>query len=116
MSDGAIYIRDELVIIPHLDGDDPHIVITRAGEAGQVRVNLNEVRYLVSALIDMSATMAGELVGDQVSALDDPPLSCPRCGSGKQWQCMGDIDRVGWLFVCSACNFERAYAGDPGAT
>jgi hypothetical protein len=65
MSDGAIHIRDELVIIPHLDDDDPHIVITRDGDPGQVRVYLNEVRYLVSALIDMSATLAGAVAGDQ---------------------------------------------------
>lgn len=58
-----IHIRDELVLEAHLDADGPHILLRREGEPGMVRVHLNEVRYLISALGSMAADMAGVIVG-----------------------------------------------------
>ena len=57
-----IYIRDELVLEAHPDG--PYILLRREGEAGAVRIYLNEVRYLVDALRSVAAEMAGFLAGD----------------------------------------------------
>ena len=51
----TIHIRDELVLEAHLDADEPHILLRRECEPGTVRVHLNEVRYLISALGSMAA-------------------------------------------------------------
>ena len=59
-----IHIRDELV----LEADEPHILLRREGEPGMVRVYLNEVRYLISALGSMAAEMARVIVGDSDSS------------------------------------------------
>jgi hypothetical protein len=52
--------------------------------------------------------------------LDDPPLSCPQCGSEGQWSCLGEVIGPGgvseWQFYCQACHFEGRYAGHPEAT
>lgn len=54
------------------------------------------------------------------SLFDDPPLSCPQCGSEGQWQCIGEVAQPGgawhWAYHCMACNFESSYAGHPEAT
>ena len=60
----TIHIHDELILEAHLDADEPHILLRREGEPGSVRVHLNEVRYLISALASMAAEMAGVMVGD----------------------------------------------------
>jgi hypothetical protein len=52
---GVILIKDELEIVPCLDGDDPHVTIRRYGDPGTVRVYLYEVRQLVAALLDVAA-------------------------------------------------------------
>ena len=52
--------------------------------------------------------------------VDDPPLSCPQCGSERQWQCIGEVAQPGgawhWAYRCMACDFESSYAGHPEAT
>jgi hypothetical protein len=58
-----IYIADELVLEAHPDG--PYILLRREGEPGDVRVYLNEVRYLADALCSMAAGMVGAIVGDE---------------------------------------------------
>jgi hypothetical protein len=55
----AIYIRDELALEAHLDGDQPHIPIRQEGELDAVKVYLDEVRYLADARCPMAAEMAG---------------------------------------------------------
>ena len=55
-----IHIRDDLV----LDADEPHILLRREGEPSAVRVYLDDVRYLISALGSMAAERAGLMVGD----------------------------------------------------
>jgi hypothetical protein len=53
----TIYIRDELVLEAHPDPDNPHILLRRKGELGDVRVYLNEVRYLADAVWAFAATI-----------------------------------------------------------
>ena len=60
----TIHIRDELVLEAHLDADEPHILLRREDEPDAVRVHLNEVRALISALGSMAAEMAGVIVGN----------------------------------------------------
>ncbi|MBN1247495.1 MAG: hypothetical protein JXC32_07535 [Anaerolineae bacterium] len=60
----TIYIRDELVLRAHLEGDSPHTLLRREGESGAVRIQVNEVRYLADAMLDMAAQIAGQVVGD----------------------------------------------------
>jgi len=51
---------------------------------------------------------------------DEPPLSCPKCGSETQWKCLGEFALSGgasaWIFRCMACDFEGGYSGHPDAT
>ena len=56
--------RDELVLEAHLDASEPYGLFRRVGEPDTVRVHLNEVRYLISALGSMAAEMTGVIVGD----------------------------------------------------
>jgi hypothetical protein len=55
----TIYIRDELVLEAHPQGDSPHILLRREGEGDAVRIYLNEVRYLADVLCAMAAELAG---------------------------------------------------------
>jgi hypothetical protein len=59
-------------IVERVDADQPH-----SGEPGTVRVHLNDVRYLISALGSMAAEMAGVIVGDDPMRLG---------GSVRDWQ------------------------------
>jgi hypothetical protein len=59
----AIYSADELVLEAHPDG--PYILPRREGEVGEVRVYLNEMRYLADALCSMAAGVAGVMVGNE---------------------------------------------------
>jgi hypothetical protein len=59
----AIYSADELVLEAHPEG--PYIFLRREGEVGEVRVYLNEMRYLADALCSMAAGVAGVMVGNE---------------------------------------------------
>ena len=66
----TITIRDELVLEAHPEGGSPHILLRRVGEPGAVRIQVNEVRYLV---------------GDgQVATTYSPVQDHPRCRSTHQ--------------------------------
>jgi hypothetical protein len=60
----VVYIRDELVLKAHPEVDGPHIPLRREGKPDLVRTQLNEVRYLVDAMVDVAAQIAGHVVGD----------------------------------------------------
>ena len=64
----TIYIRDELVLDAHPEGDRPHVLVRREGEPGSVCAHLNEVRYLADAMCSMAAEMAGHIAGDDDGA------------------------------------------------